>query len=166
MHKLVAAGYIVTGFPFVSIDSYSRAMSRRQYDITIFGATGLTGRHVVEQVFDLGTTQPSLLPSGFQWAVAGRNESALVHVVDQCKQKYPRSCVPEPAIILANVTRRDTVDDMAQQSKTIINAVGPFRFLGEYVVRSCVEQGCDYVDVTGKLQCRGGGMEDTIILKQ
>ncbi|KAI9315593.1 saccharopine dehydrogenase [Dichotomocladium elegans] len=122
----------------------------RSYDVTIFGATGLTGRHIVEQVFDFGTIHPSLLPDRFQWAVAGRNQEALEVLVDRYIEKYPRSKVPRPAILIANVVKRDTLDAMANQSKTIINAVGPFRFMGEYVVRSCVEQGCDYVDVTGE----------------
>ncbi|CAO3636739.1 unnamed protein product [Cunninghamella echinulata] len=39
---------------------------------------------------------------------------------------------------------------MAQQSKVLINAVGPYRFMGEYVIRSCVEQQCHYVDVSGE----------------
>ncbi|CAO3581242.1 unnamed protein product [Absidia cylindrospora] len=39
---------------------------------------------------------------------------------------------------------------MTCHSTVLINAVGPFRFMGEYVVQSCVEQQCHYVDVTGE----------------
>jgi short subunit dehydrogenase-like uncharacterized protein len=66
--------------------------------------------------------------------------------------RYPNTTIDKPIVLIANVTQREQLDAMTSQSKVVINAVGPFRFMGEYVVRSCVENGCDYVDVTGKLQ--------------
>ncbi|KAI8365351.1 saccharopine dehydrogenase [Radiomyces spectabilis] len=122
----------------------------RKYDIAIFGATGLTGKYIVQHVYELSTQQPGYFAANFEWAIAGRNESALNNIIDEYSARYPRASVSRPAVLLADVTRRDSLDAVTQQSKVLINAVGPFRFMGEYVVRSCVEQGCDYVDITGE----------------
>ncbi|KAI9495351.1 Saccharopine dehydrogenase-domain-containing protein [Zychaea mexicana] len=125
-------------------------MADTRYDITVFGATGLTGSHIVEHVFELSVSQPEMYAQGFRWAIAGRNQERMKELVQEYMSKYPGATIPEPDILIANVVRRDTTDAMAKQSKVIINAVGPFRFAGEYVVRSCVENKCDYVDVTGE----------------
>ena len=125
------------------------ATNDNRYDITVFGATGLTGSHIVEHVIELSTLQPEMYFQGFRWAIAGRNQEQMQQLVQKYMTKYPSATIPEPDIVVANVMRRDTTDAMAKQSKVIINAVGPFRFMGEYVVRSCVENSCDYVDVTG-----------------
>ncbi|KAI7855145.1 saccharopine dehydrogenase [Circinella umbellata] len=121
-----------------------------KYDITVFGATGLTGSHIVEHVIELSASQPEMYFHGFHWAIAGRNEQQMQQLIQKYMTKYPSATIPEPDILVANVMRRDTLNAMAKQSKVVINAVGPFRFMGEYVVRSCVENNCDYVDVTGE----------------
>lgn len=70
-------------------------------------------------------------------------------LLDELTAAYSQTSFPRPDVLVANVTRRESLDKMAKASKVIVNAVGPFRFMGEYVVRSCVENGCDYVDITG-----------------
>ncbi|KAI8081336.1 saccharopine dehydrogenase [Halteromyces radiatus] len=122
----------------------------KNFDITIFGATGLTGKYIVEQVYDLATKQPSAFPSGFTWAIAGRAEGKLKEIRQELSDKYPNASIQPPTALVANIVRREQLDDMTLQSTVLINAVGPFRFMGEYVVRSCVEQQCHYVDVTGE----------------
>lgn len=122
------------------------------YDITIFGATGLTGKYVVEQFYELASSpsQRDHLPTNFKWAIAGRAEGKLTDIIFELENKYPKANIQRPAILVANIVRREQLDTMAQQSKVLINAVGPYRFMGEYVIRSCVEQQCHYVDVSGK----------------
>ncbi|KAG1461999.1 hypothetical protein G6F56_005608 [Rhizopus delemar] len=125
-------------------------MNNKQFDITVFGATGLTGKHIIRHIFQLSIDNPSLFPSQFKWAIAGRNEEKLVAIVKELSQRCTLASVSEPSVLIASVTDRDKLDSMASQTKVLINAVGPFRFMGEYVVRSCVEQSCHYVDVTGE----------------
>ncbi|OBZ90831.1 Saccharopine dehydrogenase-like oxidoreductase [Choanephora cucurbitarum] len=122
----------------------------REFDFCIFGGTGLTGKQIVRHVFELSVTHPDFFASGFQWAIAGRNAEKLEAVIDEFVRKYPEAVVAKPSVLVANVTSRDQIDAMTTKSKVLINAVGPFRFMGEYVVRSCVETGCNYVDVTGE----------------
>jgi short subunit dehydrogenase-like uncharacterized protein len=125
-------------------------MSNKQFDITVFGATGLTGKQIVRHLYQLSQEHPSLYPSQFKWAIAGRSEDKLQAIVNEIVSEYPETTLSKPTILAAAVTQRDKLDVITSQSKVLINAVGPFRFMGEYVVRSCVEQECDYVDVTGK----------------
>jgi len=39
---------------------------------------------------------------------------------------------------------------MSSQGQVLLNCTGPYRFLGEPVVCSCLEAGTDYVDLCGK----------------
>ncbi|ORX60648.1 saccharopine dehydrogenase [Hesseltinella vesiculosa] len=120
------------------------------YDLTIFGATGLTGKYIVKHVYELASAQPDMFPSEFAWAIAGRATGKLQAIVDELEPMFPSCKIPRPAILVANIVRREQLDHMAESSKVLINAVGPYRFTGEYVVRSCVEKQCHYVDVTGE----------------
>ena len=36
--------------------------------------------------------------------------------------------------------------------KVVLNCVGPYRFLGERVVRACVESGASHIDISGEEQ--------------
>ncbi|KAI8333901.1 saccharopine dehydrogenase [Chlamydoabsidia padenii] len=122
----------------------------KQHSLTVFGATGLTGKYIVEHIYELATSQPDNFPSDFTWAIAGRAQGKLEEIRQECNTKYPQATIPPPAIVVANIVRKEQLDIMTAQSTVLINAVGPFRFMGDYVVRSCVEQRCHYVDVTGE----------------
>lgn len=123
----------------------------RPFHFTIFGATGLTGKQIVRHIFELSNNLPDFFPKDFCWAIAGRQQEGLEKVLAEMIAEFPETKLELPTLLIANVTQKGTLDAMAQQTKVLINAVGPFRFMGEYVVRSCVEQGCNYVDVTGKV---------------
>ncbi|KAI8985834.1 saccharopine dehydrogenase [Pilobolus umbonatus] len=124
--------------------------SEKLYDLTVFGATGLTGKQIVRHIFELFRDHPEFYPAGFHWAIAGRNEATMEKIIDEMTDYFPSGLKFKPAIVIADVTKKESLDSMAGHSKIVINAVGPFRFLGEYVVRACVENKCDYVDVTGE----------------
>lgn len=124
--------------------------TNEKFDLTIFGATGLTGKHIVSHVFELSIDLPTFFKPGFRWAIAGRNEEKLQEIVQELATRFPKATIDKPVILIASVTQREQLDTMTNKTKVLINAVGPFRFMGEYVVRSCVENGCNYVDVTGK----------------
>ncbi|KAI7862435.1 Saccharopine dehydrogenase-domain-containing protein [Spinellus fusiger] len=123
-----------------------------RFHITIFGASGRVGRFSVEHVYELSTTHPAFFPSSFRWAIAGRDPQKLDQLIDTLIQKYPRSLLQKPTLIVANVVRRDTIDAMTRQTQVLLNAVGPYRYMGEYVVRSCIEQQCYYVDSAGETE--------------
>lgn len=41
---------------------------------------------------------------------------------------------------------------MAKKAKVVVNCCGPYRFLGEAVVKACIEAGTHHVDVSGEPQ--------------
>jgi short subunit dehydrogenase-like uncharacterized protein len=127
-------------------------MNDEKFELSIFGATGLTGKQIVRHVFELSVDHPTFLKPGFRWAIAGRSEEKLEEIVQEMIDHFPNATIDRPVVLVSNVTQREQLDAMTRRTKVLINAVGPFRFMGEYVVRSCVENGCNYVDVTGKTE--------------
>jgi len=79
------------------------------------------------------------------WAAAGRSADRLREVVAKLDESAAK-----PGIIVADVDSHDSLVAMAQQARLVVNVSGPFRFLGEGVVRACVEAGTDYVDICGE----------------
>lgn len=53
-------------------------------------------------------------------------------------------------VVLADVRDLASLKAMAETSRVVINCVGPFRLYGEPVVRACVENGAQYIDVSGE----------------
>jgi len=128
----------------------------REFDVIVFGATGFTGRHVVEQMHKSGKEE------GLTWAVAGRSESklndALKEVATWIKEDHPDEnvdvdafvkCIPK---VVADVADPESLQRMAARCMIVINTVGPYRFFGEPVVAACVEEGTHHVDVSGEPQ--------------
>ena len=103
----------------------------KDIDITIFGATGFTGKHVVQELY----SQKSKL----KIAIAGRSAKKLEEISKRGLE-----------IIEADVNDQESLNAMCKRSKVVINCVGPFRFFGKQVVRACVENGTSYCDISGE----------------
>lgn len=115
--------------------------STRHHRIVVLGATGFTGRLVAEY---LARTVGASLP----WAIAGRSveklqevHRALVAINPECAQV---------AVLLADVGDAESLDRLAASTQVLLTTVGPYAHYGDAVVRACVEQGTDYVDITGE----------------
>jgi short subunit dehydrogenase-like uncharacterized protein len=54
---------------------------------------------------------------------------------------------------VADVTNLETIHALAKRAKVFIDCVGPFRLYGEPVVRICIENNTDYIDISGKYNC-------------
>ncbi|CEI38804.1 hypothetical protein FVEN_g4663 [Fusarium venenatum] len=112
----------------------------RQYDIVVFGATGYTGKLTAEYI----TTH---LPTDLKWAVAGRNESKLNALVEDCKKLNSDRLTP--AIEIANLNDED-LRALAKKTCVLLTTVGPYSLYGEHAYKTCAEEGTHYVDVTGE----------------
>lgn len=113
-------------------------------DAVIFGATGFTGRRVLQRWCHVAAKEDK---NGDQWTVgiAGRSRSRLEEVLEwlgPTKDKIE--------IIIADVDDPQSLTNMCQQTKLLLNCAGPFRKYGEPVVATCVTLGVDYLDVCGE----------------
>ena len=108
-------------------------------DITLFGATGFTGR--LTAVY-LGTH----LPDGGTWAVAGRSAAKLQGVVDEVVAAGGVA----PEVVVADVSDPDSMAAMAQGTRVLISTVGPYVQVGDPAVKAAAEAGIAYVDLTGE----------------
>lgn len=113
----------------------------RPYAVAVLGATGFTGRLVAEY---LARTVGASVP----WAIAGRSAAKLDEV--------RRAIVAiDPACEAVGVVQADTGDpaslaSLAASTRVLLTTVGPYARYGLPVVAACVEQGADYVDITGE----------------
>lgn len=53
-------------------------------------------------------------------------------------------------VIVADSSNTEQLNDMAKQTRVIINVVGPYRLYGEAVVKAAVENGTSHVDISGE----------------
>ncbi|CAG9467833.1 unnamed protein product [Pedinophyceae sp. YPF-701] len=113
---------------------------QRQYDITVFGSTGFTGKRILKYLLNTCASRGE----GKSVAAAGRNEGRL---------KLALTDIGAPAdtpIVIADVSDEDSLAAMAASSRVVISAVGPYRLYGQPVISACVKAGCDYLDVCGE----------------
>jgi short subunit dehydrogenase-like uncharacterized protein len=103
--------------------------------ITLFGATGYTGRLVAGAL--------SREPKGMPLRLAGRSPEKLARLSD--------SLPGAPAWLVADATRPETLMALCQDTEVLVNCAGPFTDLGEPVVAQAALSGVDYLDITNEL---------------
>lgn len=114
----------------------------KQYDLVVFGASGFTGKHVLAELFK------KKYHEDFRIAIAGRDARNLQAALNWVNSH--KSVEGNAAIIEADTNNYNSLLAMCQQTRTVLNCVGPYRFHGEPVVRACIEGSCDYLDITGE----------------
>ena len=114
-------------------------MSDKSFDVVIYGATGFTGKLVVEYMQEkYGNDE------GISWAIAGRSEEKLNSVREELKVG---SNVPQ---LLVDSNDKDSIASMVQQTKCVLTTVGPYQLYGANILQQCVIHGVDYVDLCGE----------------
>ncbi len=115
-------------------------MKKRKYDIIILGATGFTGKLVVEYLMMQYGISDTL-----RWAIAGRNPTKLEDV------KKELGLVDLP-VILVDINDGKALDIMTKSTKVVCTTVGPYARYGTGVVASCVKNHTHYCDLSGEVQ--------------
>uniref|UniRef100_A0AAR2KKK8 Saccharopine dehydrogenase-like oxidoreductase n=2 Tax=Pygocentrus nattereri TaxID=42514 RepID=A0AAR2KKK8_PYGNA len=123
--------------------------STPRYHFIIFGASGFTGRFVLEEVARCaGEAREEL-----RWAAAGRSRARLETALTQAAEALGKpELKTEVDIIVADVDDPESLAEMCKQAVIVLNCVGPYRFYGEPVVKACVENGAHCIDISGEPQ--------------
>jgi len=114
-------------------------MSDKSLDVVIYGATGFTGKLVVEHMQENYGNDESV-----SWAIAGRSEEKLKAVSEDLKIG---SNVPH---LLVDSNDTDSIESMVKQTKCVLTTVGPYQLYGAKILQQCVIHGVDYVDLCGE----------------
>lgn len=114
----------------------------RQYDVIVWGASGFTGRLVVDYLLKHYPTGEKL-----RWAVAGRNKAKLEQLFDSLDDGISR-----PDIVIADSHDRQSLEEIARSARVILTTVGPYAKYGAELVAACVDNGTHYCDLCGEVQ--------------
>jgi short subunit dehydrogenase-like uncharacterized protein len=114
-------------------------MGERDFDVVVFGASGVTGRRVAGYLAERSSS------AEFRWAAAGRDAAKL-------ERELAAEGVSAPESIVAELGDRESLVAMASRAKVVLNLVGPYTLYGEPVIEACVAGGAHYVDLTGEIQ--------------
>jgi len=109
----------------------------KEFDLVIFGATGLTGCQAATYVNQVARDE------GIRWAIAGRNPKKLKNLVKMAG-------LEPDAIIVADALEDTSVSDMVKRTVAVINLAGPYVLYGSSVVKACAENGVSYADLSGE----------------
>jgi short subunit dehydrogenase-like uncharacterized protein len=98
-------------------------------DLAIYGATGYTGRMIVQRAIDRG-----LRP-----VIAARNQDAIRSMAAACGLEWKLAHINEPASLL----------HLTAAAKVLVNAAGPFTATAGPLMDACIATGTHYLDITG-----------------
>ena len=111
----------------------------KEYDFVVYGATGFTGKLVVEYLVHKYSNN-----SQIKWALAGRNLEKLESVA-------ATKNVPEGTGLLeVDSNHIASIEEMISKTKCVLTTVGPYQLYGNDIVSACAKSGIDYVDLCGE----------------
>lgn len=116
----------------------------KDFDLIIWGATGFTGKLVVEYLAKTYGVDGDL-----RWAIAGRNQSKLEEVRRECLAEQERQHL---AIFTADSSDSASLQTLTSRAAVICTTVGPYAIYGTPLVEACATTGTHYCDLTGEVQ--------------
>ena len=123
-------------------DNKQSSSKQRPYAIILYGATSFVGQITAHYLTSFLSNAKNKDGSNVTWAIAGRDEDKLNELQSKLESSVD--------IIIANSKDAASLNEMTQQTQVIISTVGPYLRYGEALVKSCAENGTDYVDLTGE----------------
>lgn len=111
----------------------------KPFDLVVHGATGFTGRLVVEYLL---RRYPA--GSGLRWAMGGRNAEKLAAVRDEV------GAPADTPLIVTDTTNPASLQALMDQTRLVLTTVGPYQLYGNELVAACASTGVDYVDLCGE----------------
>lgn len=115
----------------------------RQYDLVVWGATGVAGRLVAEYLTERYT------PENLSLAIGGRSEDRLREL--EAELIEGNDAWDEVPFLIGDATDPESLRDIANSVDVVCTTVGPYTKYGTPLVEACVEAGTDYCDLTGEV---------------
>ena len=115
-------------------------MPTKPHQVTLFGATGFTGRQAVHALVHRAAGRP------LRWAVAGRSAAKLKALVDEMVP----AAATRPGMVVADATDLDSLQALAAQTDVLLNLAGPYALTGEAVVQACIAHATHHLDLSGE----------------
>jgi short subunit dehydrogenase-like uncharacterized protein len=100
--------------------------------VVVFGATGFTGKLVVQSLADLGVTDV---------IIGGRNREKLEELAEAHGGLEVR---------VADANSPETLERLVDGAHVVVDTAGPFQLYGEPVVRAALAAGAHFLDTTGE----------------
>ncbi len=111
----------------------------KPFDLVVHGATGFTGRLVVEYLL-----QRYPAGSGLRWAMGGRSAEKLAAVRDEV------GAPADTPLIVTDSADPASLQALMAQTRLVLTTVGPYQLYGNELVAACAAAGVDYVDLCGE----------------
>jgi len=114
-------------------------MTNKPFDIVVHGATGFTGRLVIEYLL-----QRYPAGSGVRWAMGGRSAAKLAAVRDEV------GAPADTPLVVTDSRDSTSLQALMAQTRLVLTTVGPYQLVGNELVAACAASGVDYVDLCGE----------------
>ena len=124
-----------------SSDNKESNSNKRDYAVVLYGATSFVGQITAHYLAEFLANNKNK-NGAITWAIAGRDQEKLNELQSNLASKVD--------IIIANSDDAASLDAMTKQTQVMISTVGPYLKYGEPLIKSCVDNGTDYVDLTGE----------------
>ena len=111
----------------------------KQFDLVVHGATGFTGRLVIEYLLQ---RYPN--GAGVRWAMGGRSADKLVAVRDEV------GAPADTPLVVTDSADTASLNALMEQTKLVLTTVGPYQLYGNELVAACAASGVDSVDLCGE----------------
>lgn len=111
----------------------------KPFDLVVHGATGFTGRLVVEYLL-----QRYPAGSGLRWAMGGRSADKLAAVRDVL------GAPADTPLVVTDSADPASLQALMPQTRLVLTTVGPYQLYGSALVAACANAGVDYVDLCGE----------------
>ncbi|MVF14357.1 saccharopine dehydrogenase [Ketobacter sp. MCCC 1A13808] len=116
-------------------------MENKTFDIVVFGATSFVGQILTSYLVQYFSNNRESL----HWAIAGRSLEKLKNLRESLGEEG--RTLP---ILVADASNEAELTTLCKQTRVVISTVGPYALHGETVIKSCVESGTDYCDLSGE----------------
>ncbi len=111
----------------------------KPFDLVVHGATGFTGRLVVEYLL-----QRYPQGSGLRWAMGGRNADKLAAVRGEL------GAPADTPLVVTDTSNPASLQALMDSTRLVLTTVGPYQLYGDELVAACAANGVDYVDLCGE----------------